>query len=244
MAKMRKPPKILKAVFDLQHREDVRPRLPEDQALDPQLAALRDWQARRLARTYADLLNDPEYAPACRFFLSEIYAARDFSQRDASGEQLYRLLRRYLPDEMLRPLTEALALNRLTNALDADLLQALRSIGGAEAITGEAYASAYRLCDNYEERVNQIERIGAILREVGAGARLPLVGFTLRAARLPARRAGWVELYDFLFRGYQAFQPMKDTGFFVDTIEQRERLLLDRIYSRHPDPFSGIEPDE
>jgi len=244
MAKILKPPKVLKAVLSLQNDEEARLRRAEARALDPGLAVLRAWQSQRLARTYADLLDDPAYAPACRFFLSEIYAARDFSQRDAGGEQLFALLRRYLPEEMLRPLAEALALNRLTNELDAKLLQALLSLGAAEEITEAAYAEAYRLCDNYEERVSQIERIGSILREVGFGARLPLVGITLKAARLPASRAGWDELYNFLVSGYQAFRPMKDAGFFVDTIERRERLLLDRIYARHPDPFSGILADD
>lgn len=89
MAKILKPPKVLKAVLSLQNDEEARLRRAEARALDPGLAVLRAWQSQRLARTYADLLDDPAYAPACRFFLSEIYAARDFSQRDAGGEQLF-----------------------------------------------------------------------------------------------------------------------------------------------------------
>lgn len=238
MVKPRKPPKILRAVFALEKDESARPLPVKGGGLDPDLARLRLWQSERLRRTYADLLASPEYAPACSFFLSDIYSARDFSERDAHGEQLYALLRRYLPIEMLRPLTEALELNRLTNELDARLLEAFRDSGAIEEITEETYAAAYRQCDNFSERMEQIERIGAILREVGAGARLPLVGLTLKLVRLPARRAGWSELYEFLARGYEAFQPMNDVDYFVDTIVRREKLILERIYASHPQPFS------
>jgi hypothetical protein len=239
MAKQRKPPKLLKAIFALQKSEDARPNAVDGAGLDPQLAWLRSWQTRRLENTYADLLSSAEQGPACRFFLSEVYAARDFSQRDANGEQLHALLRRYLPDEMLRPLTEALALNRMTNDLDADLLYVLvHHLGVTEEITAQAYAEAYRLCDNYQERLEQIDRAAALLLEVGHGAKLPLVGLTLKLVRRPAQRLGWSEAYDFLARGYAAFEPMKDAGEFVNTIERREKLILDRIYSGHPEPFS------
>jgi hypothetical protein len=50
-------------------------------------------------------------------------------------------------------------------------------------------------------------------------------------AKVPAQRAGWVEIYDFLERGYQALRQMKDTQTFVETIAQREMSILDLIYA-------------
>lgn len=38
--------------------------------------ALRLWQAARLARTHADLLESPRYAETAAFFLSDIYGPR------------------------------------------------------------------------------------------------------------------------------------------------------------------------
>ena len=61
--------------------------------LDPRLALLRGWQANRLACTYADLLNDPHDAPACQFFLNNVYAPTDFSQRDHDLARIHKFLR-------------------------------------------------------------------------------------------------------------------------------------------------------
>ena len=43
---------------------------------------VKHLQAQRFAATYADLLDSPAYAPSARFFLEELYSARDYSLRD------------------------------------------------------------------------------------------------------------------------------------------------------------------
>ncbi len=58
---------ILRDIEKLEHRR------VSGAPLDPKLALLRAWQSQRLARTYADLLADPRYRPACEFFLENIY---------------------------------------------------------------------------------------------------------------------------------------------------------------------------
>ena len=60
----------------------------------------------------------------------------------------------------------------------------------------------------------------------------------MKLARVPAQRAGWGELYDFLKRGYAAFKQLRDVTTFVRIIAQRERRILDQIYSGNPDPFT------
>jgi hypothetical protein len=230
--------KFLRVIFDLDRESGAPPERTEAQPLDSALAWLRSWQVDRLARTYADFLADERYHSACSFFLSDIYGARDFSQRDRDFEHLYDLLSRFLPDVMLRLLQEAILLNRMTNDLDRKLLHVLEDQFGMEnALTPESYAAAYRQCNNYVERLEQIERLVAIVREIGAGARLRLVGPTLRMLRVPAHRLGWFDLYDFLGRGYQAFLPMKEVEPFAQAIDQRERRILDRIYAGDPEPF-------
>lgn len=215
------------------HRQEI-PAAP----LQPTLALLRAWQTERLARTYADLLQSEQYGPACRFFLSDIYAARDFSQRDADAERLYELLSRFLPAFMLRLLAGAIHLNQLSNHLDTALAQALfTQLNVTDAITPELYAEGYRLCANYPQRKQQIELLDSVLREAAFGAQTPLVGATLRLARAPAQRAGWGDLHDFLQRGYLACKPMQRVGYFIDTIRQREIRILERIFANHPQPF-------
>ena len=67
--------------------------------------------------------------------------------------------------------------------------------------------------------------------EVGAGARLLVVGAAMKLAKIPAQRAGWTDLYDFVDQGRRAFPRMRDAKTFVDTITQRETNLLDLMYA-------------
>ena len=106
-----------------------------------------------------------------------------------------------------------------------------------DTISAERYAEGYRICANKEARANQIDLITTVLAQVGAGARRPVVGMAMKLARIPAQRAGWDELYDFLKRGYAAFKQLRDVTTFVGIIAQRERRILEQIYSGSPDPF-------
>ena len=211
----------------------------EAQPLDPRMAMLKAWQARRLARTYADLLAMPRYRMACQFFLEDLYAPRDFSQRDRDVTEMYAFMQRFVPAGLLRPLTETIALYDLTRALDARLLEVLvGQVGIGDTLSEAQYAQGYRLCDNYAERVEQIEQIAEIGSLLDVIVGLPLTGAALQLAKVPARRAGWTELTDFMERGFRAFKQMHGARFFLDTIRKRERLILDRIYAEEPEPFN------
>jgi hypothetical protein len=235
------PPTAAQLLAELQRSEELKHQPITPAGLTPALAMLRGWQAQRLAQTYADLLAEPQFSPACQFFLSDIYAPRDFSQRDHDLERIYKFVARVLPAQTILLLTETVELNRLTSALDDGLLRVLvDQLGVTDTLTPELYAEAYRRCDNYAERVHQIELTRSVLMQVGEGARHVVVGAALKVARLPAQRAGWVGVYDFLERGRQAFKPMKDARTFVDTIAQRELGCLDRIYASDLQGFKDL----
>lgn len=212
--------------------------------LPAELAGLRQWQALRLQRTYADVLNDQRYASACRYFLTDIYAAKDFSQRDHDLENLHQLLGRFFPPQSLKLISNIVELNTLTHRLDDQLLDALVDDLGLDGsqlafnLTPELYAAAYRVCDNQEPRAFQIELIAEVLYWVGEGAHLPLVGSTLRLAYPPAVLAGWGDFHGLVMRGYQAFKKLKSGRPFANLIYTREMRILDRIFASHPHPFA------
>jgi hypothetical protein len=238
MAKI-KPPDPTRLLHDLEHSDELRPQTVAGAELDPQLALLRVWQSGRLSRTYADLLADKHYGPACRFFLGDIYAPRDFSQRDHDIERIYAYLSRVVPAQMLQLLTDTIELNELTNQLDRALLRALiDKLGVTDTITPQLYAQSYRVCDNYADRKYQIDLTTRLLKEVAEGARLAVVGLAMKVVHGPAERAGWGELYDFLDRAYAAFKQVRDAKPFVRTIQQREMHILDQIFAGEPDPFN------
>ena len=206
--------------------------------VDPQLEMLRRWQSQRLARTHRDLLNHPDYGKACRFFLSDVYGPRDFTQRDEDLLQVYRTVKSLLPPPIADTFELVIMLNELTLNLDNRLLQALvEELDVTNAITPEVYAEAYRLCDNFADRVRQIDLIVAIGRDLNRLVHRPFVGLTLRMAHQPAHWLGWGDLQDFLEHGYNAFKNLADAEGFLHIIEEREKRILDQIYAGSADPF-------
>lgn len=235
-----KPPDVSRLLHELQHSEALQHQaVTGGTGLDPSLALLRTWQSQRLAQTYADLLADPQYRPAGLFFLSDIYAPRDFSQRDHDAERIHAFLARVVPAPMLQLLTEVITLNALTNELDRRLADVLADqLGVTDTLALEQYAEGYRRCANFAERNRQIDLLLTVVSQVSEGARVPGVGLALKMARGPARRAGWVELFSFLERGYGAFRQIRNLPAFVNAIERRERSLLSKIFAGDPNPLA------
>ena len=211
---------------------------PVDRSGSALLAALRRWQAQRLARTYADLAASERYGPATAFFLSDLYGERDFAKRDLSLERAFPLIVKLLPDAALLPLARAIELHALSAELDHTLCKSLEQDPGARSgITEAAYAAAYRRCANRAPRLRQIELLRAVGEPLDQVVAKPLVGRLLKLARKPASIGGFAELQDFLERGYAAFKHMDGAGEFLATIEQRETRILERLFAGAAHPF-------
>ena len=210
----------------------------ESRELSPEMALLRAFQSQRLATTHADLLAAPRYRPATEFFLNDVYAPRDFSQRDADMLRFYQGVRKVLPERAVSILADVVTLSDLTNELDDQLCRALfETVGVTDAISPQQYAKGYRVCDNYAERVRQIEMIGQIGLGIDRLVHIPFVGVSLRLAHGPAVLTGWEDLQRFLEHGFSAFKHMKGAAEFLETIRQREKAILDRIFAVEPNPF-------
>ena len=233
------PPTAKQLLQELQHNETLRHQPVAGTELDPHLVLLRTWQSERLARTYADLLADKQYRPACEFFLSDIYAPRDFSQRDHDTQRIHDFLSRVFPAHMVQLLTDVVELNTLSAELDQQLVNVLvDQLQVTDRITVELYAEGYRLCDNLTAREHQIDLVTRVVTQVGEGSRKRIIGVAMKLARVPVYQAGWVELYDFLRHGYDAFRQMRDVTSFVQIVEQRERHILNQLFANPPVPLT------
>ncbi len=233
------PLQQLQAASKIKHGDNFKREPIAEMQLDRDLELLRTWQSARLAETYADLLADPRYHPACAFFLSDLYAARDFSQRNYDVQRLHQLLSPILPPRVVRVMENALRLTHLTDQLDHRLVRELvDQLGVTDAIDGAIYAEGYRRCANYDDRVEQIDLLVTVVQEVGALAHMPMVNLGLKLAEPFAQRLGWEEIYDFLRRGYAAFVHIRDIKFFAQAIGTREKQILRQIWDQQPDPFT------
>jgi len=204
--------------------------------------ALKLWQAERLAATYADLLDHPLYHDAAAFFLSDLYGPKDYSKRDADVARILPKLTAMLPAAALSTIADAVELDAVSEELDAAIAAQLPPHAFA-AMTAEAYAEAYRACDNRAVREQQI----ALMRHIGDAldglTRLPLLEGTLRLMRGPAKLAGFAHLQSFLERGFGAFKRMGGAAPFLDTVQSRETRLMEALFATVANPV-GAKFDE
>lgn len=205
-----------------------------DGGAPPRLGEVKQFQAARLARTYADLAATPRYAQATRFFLDDLYGPKDFSGRDAAMLRIYPLLVRTLPESAVETAALAVEVDALSEELDRALAAAL----DPGPIDDESYARAYRGSARRSLRERQIELVGEVGERLDRLVARPLVSRTLRLMRTPARLAGLADLQSFLERGFEAFHSMGGAGEFIATVQTRERAIASRLFSSAPRPFS------
>jgi hypothetical protein len=203
------------------------------------LALLRQWQSRRLEAGFADFLRDPAKRPAAQFFLSDLYADRDFSGRDRDAAKVLPMMSRFLPDSLLRAATDAIELAVLSHAFDlrmaAHLAARPRPLA---AITLADYGAAYRATGCPRLRQHQIELVLHVGHALDAAVKKHGVYKLLKAARLPAQLAGLSELQMFLERGFTAFDALGGADSFLDEVASRERQISRRLFAGHPQPFA------
>jgi hypothetical protein len=201
----------------------------------PRLRELKQWQARRLASSYADIAAQPRYAAATAFFLDDLYGPKDFSGRDEEMLRILPTMARILPASAVETAALAIELEAVSEELDQRLAEALPE----GPITEETYARAYRSCARAEERQRQIDLIDAVGRRLDALVAKPFVGSTLKLMRQPARMAGLADLQDFLERGFEAFRRMKGADDFLALLKRREETIMRNLISGSSDPFSA-----
>jgi len=208
---------------------------------DPRMAQdrlrLRGWQADLLAATYRDLLNSERYRAAARFFLTDLYGPKDFSERDHEVERILPTMSATLPASGIRTIALAIEVDALSEELDAAMVAELRRARAMSKITGKAYAEAYRRCGKRAQRELQLKLIGEIGEALAALVRKPLVHAALRLMRGPAKLAGLAELHAFLEDGYNAFHTMGDSTEFLAAITTREAVILRQLFDGAARPF-------
>ena len=207
-----------------------------DPGLARALERLARWQSVRLGQTYEDLARSARYGDAIRFFRTDLYGGADFAQRDADLARAAPSMARILPERLVASLAQALELNALSQDLDRSLLAYLPSRD--DPFTVAQYCAAYRAMGGRRERERQLELIRAFGVALDAHVRKPLVVAALVAMRRPARAAGFAVLQSFLERGFAAFKKMGGAKTFLATIDERERRLMESIFSGDNAPFA------
>lgn len=206
----------------------------ERRAADPELAARVDavkaYQQRRFALTYADLLTHPRYEAATRFFLQELYGPDDYRQRDAQFARVIPTLTRLFPGEVVETVAKLAQLHALSERLDTRMAEHLLS----PDIAARDYAIAWRACGEPDARAQQIELTMAVGEALDRLTRKPLLRQSLKLMRGPAQMAGLGALQTFLESGFDTFRAMRGAAEFLSTVRQRESTLAADLFQANP----------
>ena len=159
-----------------------------------------------------------------------MYGPRDFRARDEQAQWAHKFVHR-TPGVTIHDVEPVLELLELTNRLDNAIIEQLIELGAPLDFDEAIYERAYRLADNYDARVTQIDLAITALANVYLLGRNRLLGVALQSTQPLAHALGMGDLHRFLRLGYQAIQPVRDIQRFVTTIEVREKQRLDRIYA-------------
>lgn len=208
-----------------------------DAALAESVVALKDYQQRRFASTYADLLSSPRYAPAARFFLDELYGPRDFSSRDAQFARVVPAMVRLFPTEIVSTVQTLAGLHALSETLDTLMARRLKG----SAIDRPSYVDAWQHTGDAVQRERQIALTLVVGSSLDRLTRKPFLRGALHMMRGPAKAAGLPALQEFLEVGFDTFKAMGGATDFLSTVGARERALAKALFTVHLDDLAPNE---
>jgi hypothetical protein len=207
--------------------------------------AIKSFQARRFAGTYADLLATDEYGRAARFFLEDLYSDKDYSLRDAQFARIAGGLQRLFPQQVVATAVALAKLHVLTEQLDRCMAEVwMKFAPSAATDVASRYVNCWEAVDRRRDRDNQLEMVLSIGFELDRLTRIPGLRLMLKMMRRPAKAAGIGSLQAFLESGFDIFAHMSGKGsgaqYFLSTIRDRETYWIKQLSS--PDKsLSSVE---
>ena len=213
-----------------------RERRRQSPTLHASVQAVKDYQQRRFATTYDDLLAQPRYRPAARFFLDELYGPTDFSQRDAQFARVVPALVRLFPEDIVATVATLTTLHALSENLDSQMGEQLEGSGNSTALTTADYTAAWQATGRATDRQQQIDLMLSVGSSLDKLTRKPLVRASLLMMRGPARAAGLGELQKLLESGFEAYRSMKGAAEFLSIVRQRETDLCAQLFRPPANP--------
>lgn len=190
-----------------------------------------NWQLEYLLPFFSDLHARKGYAEAIDFTMSDL-AGVGISGRDRDLERASPAITRMLPLGALETIAAAAAMNARILKVNLGICKSLQ-VGNElpDRITIPDYCVACRDASSLEECVELVHLVIGLGRSLKSFIRLPMIGLTLSAMRIPAHAAGFGALQDFLENGYRTFRQIPDIEHFLEEIEVRMIDVFEQIYT-------------
>jgi len=197
---------------------------------------LQQWQRKRIARSFDDLIRQQGYRPAVMFFLSEIYGGLRFRDRDQDMSKVMPAMTRFLPDSALRTMSQAFELQAISLEYDMEMA-AFMEQEKIVSLNMARYCDVYRARSDQAGRERQIQLIRKLGYDLERLVSKPLVSYLVRLLRGPAHAAGFGALQEFLESGLNSFRALEDPAWFIETIYEREWTSMDKMFKGEEQPF-------
>lgn len=217
---------------DLARVADTRQERLCSERLNAAVMGVKAFQARRFEDSYADLMANPRYAPAARFFLSDLYGPSEFHERDRQFARVVPSIAKLFPEEVLRTVSGLAKLHAVTESLDLAMGRCLVALDAEGPIGWVEYRRAWGEVGEAEMRALQLDSTVQLGKAMNRLTQKKWLRQSLRLMRKPANAAGLGELQWFLERGFDAFENIGDATEFLDTITSREQALIEELFAR------------
>ena len=195
------------------------------------IAGIKQFQARRFAATYSDLLQSDRYRAAALFFLDELYSDKDYSERDTQFARIAGALERIFPQQVVQTAVSLAQLHHLTEELDREMALHWMAHAGIPEVT--RYVQAWRCVGRRADRNRQLTTVVEIGNELKRLTCTPGLRRMLKMMRGPARLAGMGALQKFLESGFDTFAEMgrdpDGVAYFLATVMARETDLISQL---------------
>ncbi|MGB5246043.1 MAG: hypothetical protein WBM54_10100 [Woeseia sp.] len=190
-----------------------------------------NWQLEYLLPFFDDLHEKVGYADAIDFTISDL-AGIGISSRDRDLERAAPSITKLLPFRALKTIATAAEMNARVLEVNLTIFRCLLVENALPArITERDYYLACRKASSFDECVELVKIITGLGATLQSLVKVPMIGSTLRAMRVPARATGFSALQQFLENGYRTFRKIPDIDRFLAEVESRMTGVFERIYT-------------
>ena len=202
----------------------------DDERLLKNYDGFTNWQLEYLLPRFSDLHAKEGYAEAIDFTVSDL-AGISISSRDNDLERAAPAITNLLPLRALQTIATAAEMNARILEANIRICRQLQ-VGNdlPDPISETEYCIACREASSFDECMEIIHLVSGLGGTLKTMVKVPMIGITLRAMRVPAYAAGFAALQEFLESGYLTFRQIPDIEHFLVEIEQRATDVFERIY--------------
>ncbi len=191
---------------------------------------LTSWQHDYLLPFFSDLFDYEGYEEAIEFVVSDL-SGTTIASRDRDIERAAPIFIRLLPTMALQTLAAGAEMNSRVLEINLAICRRLLADGVFPGSLSESEnLPALRAATTLDDCLGIIKILSELGENLDKLVRVPLIGGTLRAMRVPAHAMGYGSLHGFLDYGFRTFKAIPDVPVFLDLVLGRATEVFENSF--------------